>query len=367
MTTSSYKPDLLSAVRKTVSSNAEYGRSICCPFHREKDPSLHIFENQSWYCFGCGKGGDVYDFLGYLRFGDSWNSKNKEMFREISRETENSSCRKVLIDNNLKKQETEISNETRETFLWAARAFHETLLSAHDAASEAARNYLFGRGISEKTIRKLKIGYAGRSELHKKGLSLSPEKRSGYIERMKNAGFIRNGREYFIDRIIFPNFTKNGTVLNFTGRSLGTSTKRYLNIPNVRKNLYLLELADPEQELYITESVTDAVSMQQLGLSAAAVNGTSLSKQMQASLDPYKKIIIVPQNDSASMHAACKWCETIPRCRILLPEYIDGEEKDINDILRLEGEQRCGVKLRDAAEKLMDCSSYMKTVGNKFL
>ena len=81
MTTRVYKPDLLSAVRKTVSSNADYGKSICCPFHNEKDPSLHIFENQSWYCFGCGKGGDVYDFLGYLRFGDSWNNKNKEMFR----------------------------------------------------------------------------------------------------------------------------------------------------------------------------------------------------------------------------------------------------------------------------------------------
>ena len=188
MTTSSYKPDLLPVVRKTVSSNADYGRSICCPFHSEKDPSLHIFENQSWYCFGCGKGGDVYDFLGYLRFGDSWNSKNKEMFREISRETENHSCAKVFIDNNMKKQETEISDETKKTFLWAAKTFHETMLSAHDAGSETARNYLLGRGISEKTIRKLRIGYAGRSELHKKGLSLAPEKRSGYIERPDLSG-----------------------------------------------------------------------------------------------------------------------------------------------------------------------------------
>ena len=367
MTTRVYKPDLLSAVRKTVSSNADYGRSICCPFHNEKDPSLHIFENQSWYCFGCGKGGDVYDFLGYLRFGDSWNNKNKEMFREVMRELEKNSCRKVCIDNNLIKQETEMSDKTKETFLWAAKVFHEALTSANDAGADAARNYLYGRGISDKTIRMLKIGYAGRSELHKKGLSLAPEKRSGYVERMKDAGFIRDGREYFVNRIIFPNFTKSGTVLNFTGRDLGNSSKRYLNIPNVRKNLYLLELSDPEKELYITESVTDAVSLQQLGLSAAAVNGTALSRQMQASLDPYKKIIIVPQNDSASMHAACKWCETIPRCRILLPEYIDGKEKDINDILRLEGEQQCGFKLRNAAEKLMDCSSYMKTVGNKFL
>ena len=104
MRRNTFKPDLLTAVRKTVNPNAEYGRSICCPFHRETDPSLHIFENQSWYCFGCGKGGDVYDFLGFLRYGDSWDSRNKEMFREIGKSVDNFEFKKVYVDYNAQTQ-----------------------------------------------------------------------------------------------------------------------------------------------------------------------------------------------------------------------------------------------------------------------
>ena len=88
---------------------------------------------------------------------------------------------------------------------------------------------------------------------------------------------------------------------------------------------------------------------------------------MKQSLEPFRKIIIVPQNDLASMEAACKWCESIPRCRIMLPEYIDGEEKDVNDILRLEGEHTCGSKLRTAADNLLDCSDYAGIVREKYL
>ena len=359
------KHDLFTAVRKTVNPNAEYGRSICCPFHRETDPSLHIFENQSWYCFGCGKGGDVYDFLGFLRFGDSWDNKNKEMFREIGLSVNNSMFKKVHIDYNVQTETPEISEETKAAFLLAAKTYHQALISGRDNGADAARCYLYSRGITDKTIRKLKIGYAGRSELHKKGLTLLPDERTAYLEKMKNAGFIKYGKEYFFNRIIFPNITKSGDVLTLTGRALNPAAKRYLNIPNVRKKLYLLELADPEQPLYITESVTDAVSLHQLGYSAAAVNGTAMSKQMKASLEAYKKIIIVPQNDVPSMNAARSWCESIPRCRIMLPEYIDGVEKDINDLLRLEGEHACGSKLRAAADNLLDLSSYEKKVREK--
>ena len=198
-------------------------------------------------------------------------------------------------------------------------------------------------------------------------MTFKPEDRSAYIEKMKEAGFIRNGREYFYNRIIFPNITKSGEVLTLTGRAINPASKRYLNIPNVRKTLYLLDLADPERELYITESITDAVSLYQIGYPAAAVNGTALSKQMKASLEEFRKIIIVPQNDVASMKAATSWCEAIPHCKIMLPEYIDGEEKDVNDILRLEGEYACGSKLRVAAEETMGCSEYLKKVQDKLL
>ena len=362
------KPDLLSVIRKTVDPNAGYGRSICCPFHNEKDPSLHIFKNQSWYCFGCGKGGDVYDFLGFLQYGDVWNHNNSEMFLSIMKNTENDNYKMVRVNKCADEQnDTDLSEKTKKAFLWAAKAYHQTLMSEEDSGVKAARDYLYGRGITDKTFRKLKIGYAGVSELHKKGLMLEPAKRTSFIEIMKETGFIRNGREYFTNRIIFPNVTKNGEVLNFTGRAVSSTGLRYLNLPNLRKNLYLLDLADPEQELFLTESVTDAVSLHQLGYSAAAVNGTALTERMKRSLEPFRNIIIVPQNDKASMNAACSWCESIPRCRIMLPEYIDGEEKDVNDILRLEGERQCEAKLRTAADNLLDLHAYAEKVREKLL
>ena len=367
MKSSVIKPDLLSVIRKTANPDARYGRSICCPFHNEKDPSLHIFNNQSWYCFGCGKGGDVYDFLGYLQYGDAWNHNNSEMFLSVKRNTENEIYRKVRVDKKADDQDDDLSENTKKAFLWAAKAYHQTLISEKGSDVNEARLYLQNRGITEKTIRKLKIGYAGTSELHKKGLMLEPAKRSSFIEIMKETGFIRYGREYFTNRIIFPNLTKNGDVLNFTGRAVFKNGQRYLNLPNLRKNLYLLELADPDQDLFLTESVTDAVSLHQLGFPAAAVNGTAMSERMKKSLEPFSKIIIVPQNDKASMDAARSWWESIPRCRIMLPEYIDGHEKDVNDILRLEGERACGIKLLDAAENLLDWNAYAEKVKEKIL
>ena len=359
------KPELLSVIHKTVDPQARYGRSIRCPFHGDKEPSLHIFENQSWYCFGCGKGGDVYDFLGFLRFGDMWDHNSRDMFMEVKREMESGSFRSIHIENRDHSEEKDLSPEGMEAMRLAAESYHKALLSDRDAGAEAARKYLAGRGIKEKTIRKLKIGYAGKSGLHKYGLTLDPEIRAGYISRLREAGLIRQGREYFLERIIFPNITKAGDVINLTGRSILPLSRRYLNLPNVKRNLYLLGLADPEQDLFLTESVTDAVTIQQFGYAAVAVNGTALSKQMAASLEPYKKIYIIPQNDLPSADAACSWCESIPRCMIILPDYVEGKEKDVNDILRLEGEQRCGAKLRIAVNKPMDCARYMQTVRTK--
>lgn len=360
------KPELLPVIQKTLDPKARYGRSIRCPFHSDREPSLHIFENQSWYCFGCGKGGDVFDLLGYLRYGDRWNHNNREMFREVIRGIESTPFSNTRIEDRFRDADRELTPETLDTFRLAADAYHRSLTGGREAGAQKALKYLQNRGIREKTIRKLRIGYAGKSTLHRNGLTLDPDIRPGYISSLRESGLIREDREYFYERIIFPNITKSGEVLNLTGRSLLPVSKRYLNIPNVKRNLYLLGLTDPDRELYLTESVTDAVTLHQLGFAAAAVNGTALSRQMAASLEPYEKILIVPQNDQPSMQAALEWCEAVPRCRVILPDYEDGKEKDVNDILRLEGEQRCGAKLRIASAKPMDCTDYLRAVRNKF-
>ena len=363
----SVKPDLLSIVRKTVNPNAEYGRSIRCPFHEDREPSLHLYQTRTWYCFGCGKGGDVYDFYGNLLFGDRWDNRDPVMFSEVRKALVREPCKKISLNSQGKNPPEEIPPENLAALRWAAEAYHKALVTGRGKDEENAREYLVRRGIAMETARKLKIGFAGKNELKKRSLVFEPGKRTSFMDRMAKIGLIKDGREYYYQRIIFPNIAKDGSVLNLTGRSLFSSGKRYLNIPNMKKELYLLGQSRSDETLYLTESVTDAVTLRQFGYQAAAVNGTALTKQMAASLEPFSSIVIVPQNDLPSANAASSWCELIPRCRVMLPDYIDGEEKDVNDILRLEGERRCGAKLRIAANNILDCTEYLQSVTDRFI
>lgn len=364
------KPDLLSVIEKYIQDRAEYGKAIRCPFHGEHDPSLHLYDDQHWYCFGCGKSGDVYDFVGYIRYGDSWDCKNTEMFISVVKELESSSCKTVLYDRFVEKQDKTLSPESAEYLRWACSVYHKTLLYSKTKEAENARKYLTARGYSESVIKRLKIGYAGKNVLMSKSCTFSKEQRKDYIEKFKALGLIKENErgvyEYYRDRIMFPNVTPEGNVINLTGRAVWNSNKRYLNIPDIKKDLYLIQMMNPAFPVFLTESVTDTVSMWQLGFQTVATNGTALSKRMVSSLEPFKEIRIVPQNDMPSVNAANKWASLIPRAKIVYPEYIDGQQKDINDILQQEGENRARAKINIAARHPMDVVEYTRLVTEKY-
>ena len=155
-------------------------------------------------------------------------------------------------------------------------------------------------------------------------------------------------------------------MINLTGRAVWNSNKRYLNIPDIKKDLYLIQMMNPAFPVFLTESVTDTVSMWQLGFQTVATNGTALSKRMVSSLEPFNEIRIVPQNDMPSVNAANKWASLIPRAKIVYPEYIDGQQKDINDILKQEGENRARAKINIAARHPMDVVEYTRLVTEKY-
>ena len=363
------KPDLLSVVERYTHESASYGKAVRCPIHGERTPSLHLYEDQHWFCFGCGKGGDVYDFVGFLRYGDSWNSRNSEMFIAVAKELESSDLKTVLFDKFVEKQDKTLSEESAELLRWVCSTYHKTLLYSKSSDAEKARNYLSSRGYSMEVIKRLKVGYAGRDTILSKSCSLSKEQRKDYIEKFKKLGLIKENDsgvyEYYRNRIMFPNVTPEGNVINLTGRAVWNSNKRYLNIPEIKKDLYLIRMINPEFPVYLTESVTDTLSMWQLGFQTVATNGTALSKRMAASLEPFTDVRIVPQNDMPSVNAANKWAEILPKARIVLPEYIAGQQKDINDILMQEGEKRARAKINVAARKPMDIRTYTDLVTSK--
>ena len=363
------KPDLLSVIEKYTREKAELGKAICCPFHKEHDPSLHIYKDMHWYCFGCGKTGDAYDFVGYLRYGEEWNCKNAEMFITVLRELEESSCRTVLYDKFAEQEEQTLPKELFALLRWCCSVYHQALLNPKDPDAAVARNYLKKRGYDENIIRKLKIGFSSKNLLMTKARTLSREQRAEYITKLKTLGLIKISDdgiyEYYRNRIMFPNVTKEGDVINLTGRSVGKSNRRYLNIPNIKKDLYLIGMMNPAYPVYLTESVTDTVSMWQLGYQTVATNGTALSKRMAASLDGFADIRIVPQNDIPSVTAAGKWTALVPRCRIVLPEYIRGVQKDVNDILTREGAERAGAKIDVAARHPIAFREYAELVAGR--
>lgn len=356
------KPELLPVIRKTVDPDAAYGRAVRCPFHRDRSPSLHVYENQHWYCFGCGKNGDVFDLLGYLRFGDLWDSRNRGMFVEVLRDARLEGYASCRASQTSSPSRTSPDPAVLAAFREAAEVYHTALTAGKEDGARRALRYLASRGFRRGTIETLRIGYASRKTLHRRALGLPEGERSAFIERMRGAGLIREDREFFCERIIFPNLDASGNVLNLTGRTMIRSRNRYLNLPNVRRNLYLLGLADPAEPLYLTESVPDAVTLFQSGFAAAAVNGTALSSRMAESLAPFTQIRIVPQNDLPSVRAALSWCGRLPHCRIVLPDYIDGAEKDVNDILTREGEESCREKLLRAAAAPLDVPEYLAAV-----
>ena len=353
------KPDILSVVNKLTGAETEYGKAIRCPFHDERTPSLHIYDDGHWYCFGCNKFGDVYDFAGYFRYKDAWNAKDPNMFIDVVRFLENAECKTVKYDKYIEKDTgTELDRESAAVLRWICFTYHQALFSKKDPDAVSAKEYLNKRGYSDEIIKSLKIGYSGKNLLRKKSYSLSKDQRTDFFDKMRKLGLMKDDHEYYYNRIMFPNVTKEGEVINLTGRAVVNSKRRYLNIPKLKKDLYLIGMINPAYPVYLTESVTDTVTMWQLGFQTVATNGTALSKRMIASLDPFEDIRIVPQNDLPSINAAEKWCRLVPRCKIVLPNYVRDTQKDINDILKQEGGARALAKINRAAGKPMSFDEY---------
>ncbi len=291
-----------------------------CPFHSERTPSFYVFaESQTWHCFGCNEGGDIFAFvqkqqglefrdaLAYLaeKAGvsiDEDGSRNPEEEREAN-----------AIKERLRKL-----NE--DAMLW----FHQMLLRSKDAAG--ARAYVQSRGISSDSVITFGLGYApdqwngltsyllGRGyterELTNGGLARTREVagNSGSASNVGGIGDAGSGvYDYFRNRILFPIRDIRGRVIGFGGRVLGDGQPKYLNSPQsvlFEKNsvLYALDMARDAiklaQQVIIVEGYVDAVIAHQYGTKqTVACIGSAitekhvqqlkkLTKQMTLALDP---------------------------------------------------------------------------------
>lgn len=276
-----------------------------CPFHNEKTPSFTVYpENGSFYCFGCGAGGEVVSFIRRAE-----NLDFVEAVRFL--------CDKVGLampsdgfDDSLSQKRKRIYEMNRE----AARFFHECLLSEK---GKTALEYYKNRGYSKKTIVRFGLGYAPNewrallTHLREKGYSFE----EAYEANLANKSD-KNGKVSFYDnfrnRVIVPIIDPRGNVVAFGGRVLDDSKPKYINTsdtPVYKKSLGVFGLNfaknSKERSLILVEGYMDAIALHQAGFTnSIACLGTALTGEMAHLLSRYAdEILLCYDNDEAGKKA----------------------------------------------------------------
>ncbi len=311
-----------------------------CPFHSEKTASFTVDpEKRYYYCFGCGKGGGIINFLMEIE---------KINFPEAVRKLADRFGIPIQIEGgtNENKKESEKrdkSDAIAEIYKRVAGSFNHILMK--NTHGEYAREYLKKRGINDTVIMNFTLGYApaDRSWLHtflsKKGYSAAILAESGLFSRKYPKS------SFFTNRLMFPIRDKNQRTIAFGGRILQGEGPKYINSAEsflYRKsdNLFALDLALPEirrtKTVYLCEGYMDVIAMHQAGLiSTVAPLGTAFTDDQARLLRRWAdKVILAFDSDSAGINATIK---AILNCRQMglscSVMSVKGEVKDPADIL----------------------------------
>ncbi len=303
-----YQLKLANPVDSVISSYVNLKRSGhdavgLCPFHSEKTPSFHVYnDTQSFYCFGCGAGGDVITFIKKIE-----NLEYIEAVKLLAQRggldvPEDSRDNKAAM---LKKRIYEINRET-------ANFYFRQLVSGAD---KRGLQYFAGRKLRPETIKKYGLGYAP-SGWH----TLSTHLHSlGFTNReMLAADVVRLGKDEksvydtFRERVIFPIIDLRGNVIAFGGRILGDGSPKYLNTSETpvfqkKRNLFSLNFAknSPLKRMILAEGYMDVIAINQAGFeNVVATLGTSLTGEQARILKTYADdVIIAYDSDSAGQKA----------------------------------------------------------------
>jgi DNA primase len=271
-----------------------------CPFHDEKSPSFVVSPSkQIFHCFGCGAGGDAVKFV-----MDYEKLNYPEALEKLA---QNYNFTLTYTDDKHNKPRSKVMEKLNE--------YYQSLLTRHKTALE----YIHSRGIYESSIEKFGIGYApdSLSTLNFIKAQQFPMKEAidmgvvGY-EPSRNQTYAR-----FIERITFPIYSANGTIVGFGGRTITGHQAKYVNSPetpffNKSRLLYAYHLAKQtiykKREIIITEGYLDVVMLHQAGFdNAVATLGTALTKEHLPLLRKGEvKIIMAYDGDKAGRAAALK-------------------------------------------------------------
>jgi DNA primase len=282
-----------------------------CPFHAEKTPSFMVNPvRQSFHCFGCGEGGDVFSFM--MKY---YNLTFPEALKQLAQryhitlpESQYSSDDQAKAE---KRQKLFAANER------AARMYHEYLLN--HAGGAQAREYLKKREIKAEMITTFMLGYAPAgwdflsSKVAKSSVTMAEAEEAGLLVRKERGGFY----DRFRDRILFPIFDLTGRVVGFGGRVLGEGEPKYLNTPETlifdksRMLFGLFQHRDAvrkKRNAVVVEGNFDLLALASYGMdNVVAPLGTALTQAQIRLLKGYAdEIILLFDGDEAGIKAAMR-------------------------------------------------------------
>src|SRR5512146_533068 len=277
-----------------------------CPFHGEKTPSFVVTpQRESWHCFGCGLGGDIFSFVmqrDSVPFPEALRTLATRAGVEIDERTKHEDAHKARLRG----------------VLDHAIAFYHAVLTASNAGAPAL-DYLHGRGFTDETIAAHQLGWApGGWDQMTRALAAKRDVRPDELVEVGLASPRQSGRggvyDKFRARVIFPIRDQNGHAVGLGGRLLEGDGPKYLNSPatplfDKSRTLYLIDKAKgpirKAGQAVIVEGYTDALMAHQAGFdNVVASLGTALTPGQVALLTRYAtKIALAYDVDAAGEKA----------------------------------------------------------------
>ncbi|HHW32356.1 MAG TPA: DNA primase [Clostridiaceae bacterium] len=302
-----------------------------CPFHKEKTPSFSVVPSkQIFYCFGCGKGGNVIHFI--------MNAENLDYVEAVRLLAERANIQIAEVESREEKLKAKLRQEILNINVEAARFFFENLNSAQ---GEKAKKYLEKRNIQEHIVRRFGLGYSPEEWdklflfLENKKFSKESIVKSGLVLKNRKGGYY----DRFRGRLMFPIFDLRGNVIGFGGRVLDSSMPKYMNSPetivyNKGRNLYALNFArkSNEKSIIMVEGYMDAISLHQHGITNTVASlGTALTETQGRLLKKYAdEVIVAFDSDTAGQAATLRSLELLDSigCNVKILTLPQGKDPD---------------------------------------
>ncbi len=350
-----YRNDIENAISQYVNLKRR-GKNLVglCPFHSEKTPSFTVYpENGSFYCFGCGVGGDVITFTGLI--------ENLDYIESVKLLAEKSG---VILpqdgyDDSMQRLKNRVYDINRET----AKFFHNYLMSD---GGKWAREYLLGRGLTLKTIKQFGLGAAPDSwdslinHLKEKGFTINEMLTANVIGKSQRGTYY----DRFRKRVMFPIINIRGNVVGFSGRAMPGDDKaggKYVNTSDTpvykkSENLFGINYAKNHcnEQIILVEGNMDVISLHQAGFcNAVAPLGTAFTPEQVNLIARYtKEIVLMLDADAAGQKAIRRASQLLENSGLNVRVVVIPDGKDPDEFIKNNGADRFRALLSGAVSDI---------------